>query len=375
MNRRVLFHVQHLLGIGHLRRAASLANAMAAAGLDVTLVSGGMPVDNLGLGGARLAQLPPVRAADVTFKTLVDERGATVGEAWRERRRADLLHLFAALKPAAVITELFPFGRRMLEFELLPLLDAAQTAAPRPLVLTSLRDILAPASSAAKAAATVARVHRYYDHVLVHGDASFVPLEASFPEARAVAERVTYTGYVPGPAGPTPSPGDGEGEVLVSVGGGAVGARLIAAAIAARRLSREGGRPWRLLGGSGTVTGTPEPGLIIERSRPDFLGLLARCHVSVSQAGYNTVMDVLTTRARTVVVPFAQGHETEQTQRAEALAARGWAQVVSEEALTPALLAAAIDRAAAGPRPEPGALRIDGANETARLLSAWLAAQ
>jgi predicted glycosyltransferase len=375
MSARILFHVQHLLGIGHVRRAAALAAALADAGFDVTLVSGGMPVTNLVLGKARLAQLPPVRAADVTFKTLVDESNRPIDEAWRTKRRATLLDLFAATRPQVLITELFPFGRRMLEFELMPLLDAAHTMVPRPLVLASLRDILAAASSPAKGAKTIERVRRYYDHLLVHGDPAFLPLEASFPEAREVADRVAYTGYVQGPTGPTPPPGEGDGEILVSVGGGAVGARLLAAAIEARRLSREATRTWRLLGGQPAADGAPKhatDGLILERARPDFPGLLARCHVSVSQAGYNTVMDVLTTRARTVVVPFAQANETEQTQRAEALAARGWAQIVAEAELTPALLAAAIDRAAAGPPPAPGSLRADGAAETARLVGRWL---
>ena len=44
MTGRVLFHVQYLLGIGHLRRAATLARALADGGFDVLLVSGGAPV-------------------------------------------------------------------------------------------------------------------------------------------------------------------------------------------------------------------------------------------------------------------------------------------------------------------------------------------
>ena len=43
MSARVLFYVQHLLGIGHLKRAEILAEAMAAAGLDVTVAYGGRP--------------------------------------------------------------------------------------------------------------------------------------------------------------------------------------------------------------------------------------------------------------------------------------------------------------------------------------------
>ena len=64
MTGRVFFYVQHLLGIGHLRRAATLARAMAAGGFDVLLVSGGAPLDGLALGGARFHQLPPLRAAN-----------------------------------------------------------------------------------------------------------------------------------------------------------------------------------------------------------------------------------------------------------------------------------------------------------------------
>jgi predicted glycosyltransferase len=45
----VFFYVQNLLGIGHLRRAAVLAKAMAEAGLTVDFVAGGFPVPGLDL--------------------------------------------------------------------------------------------------------------------------------------------------------------------------------------------------------------------------------------------------------------------------------------------------------------------------------------
>ena len=40
MTARVFLYVQHLLGIGHLRRAATLARALVAGGFDVLLVQG-----------------------------------------------------------------------------------------------------------------------------------------------------------------------------------------------------------------------------------------------------------------------------------------------------------------------------------------------
>jgi predicted glycosyltransferase len=377
MSARVLFHVQHLLGSGHLRRAAAISAALVRAGFEVELVSGGFPVKPLDCGGARLVQLPPARAADETFRTLLDERGMPIDDVWRESRRAALLAHFEAFRPDVLITELFPLGRRVLSFELMPLLETAHRARPRPLILSSVRDVVAAKSDAARADEMVARVHQWYDRVLVHGDPAFLPLATSFPEPR-IADKVVYTGYVASPPTSAPPPVDGEGEVIVSVGGGAVGERLLALAAAARPLAEAGSRTWRLLPGGNLpregrsrLQALAGPGCIVEPARSDFPGLLARCHVSVSQAGYNTVMDILEARARAVLVPFAAANETEQSLRAEALARRGRAVVCGEAGLTPAALAAAIDRAAGLERPGVAAIRRDGAAETARLIRTW----
>ncbi|HMK00704.1 MAG TPA: glycosyl transferase, partial [Reyranella sp.] len=91
MSARVFFHVQHLLGIGHLRRAATLARALAAGGFDVLLVSGGAPVKGLALGGARLHQLPPVRAADESLRDLARLDGTPVDETFQRERIEVLL--------------------------------------------------------------------------------------------------------------------------------------------------------------------------------------------------------------------------------------------------------------------------------------------
>ena len=66
---KVLFYVQHLLGIGHLKRATTLARAMTDAGLQVTVVSGGEYVPVIDDSGMEFVQLPAIRAEDRTFKT------------------------------------------------------------------------------------------------------------------------------------------------------------------------------------------------------------------------------------------------------------------------------------------------------------------
>tara|TARA_A100001037_G_scaffold28091_1_gene22533 strand:- start:420 stop:698 length:279 start_codon:yes stop_codon:yes gene_type:complete len=79
-------------------------------------------------------------------------------------------------------------------------------------------------------------------------------------------------------------------------------------------------------------------------------------------------MDLMTSRTRSVLVPFSQHGETEQTVRASLLARRGLFQVLSEADLTPNALAKAIDAAHAGPPPHPNDIDIDGAAMTARIM-------
>ncbi|MHB1217086.1 MAG: glycosyltransferase, partial [Alphaproteobacteria bacterium] len=136
---------------------------------------------------------------------------------------------------------------------------------------------------------------------------------------------------------------------------------------------------WRLLAGAGLPAGdfarlqaAAPVGVIVERARTDFRRLLANARLSVSQAGYNTVMEILAAHVPAVLVPFAGNGQTEQPLRADLLRTRGRVEVVAENSLTPIALAAAIDRALATPVAEI-ALKRDGARESARLLAAWLA--
>jgi predicted glycosyltransferase len=380
--RRVFLHVQHLLGIGHLKRAATLARALTEAGLEVAVASGGPPVVGIDFGRARVVQLPAATSADMTFKTLLDDSGREIDEAWKKRRAAALLAAWRAQHAEILLIELFPFGRRQMRFELLPLLEAAAAASPRPAIVCSLRDLLGGKKTLERQRESVDLVGRYFDRVLVHSDPGVIRLERSFPLAHALAAKIDYTGYVvdfPRQAAPTRA---GTGEVIVSAGGGAVGEALLEAAMRARHLTSLGGRTWRVLAGHNLNEAAyarlarraagSAGGIVLERSREDFPALLANCELSVSQAGYNTLMETLAVRARAVVVPFAGVAETEQTERARCFAERGLLEMVEERALNPQTLAAAIERAAGKPRPRAAAVNLNGAARSAALIAGWL---
>ena len=375
----IFFWVQHLLGIGHLKRTATLARAFRRAGMDVTIVSGGHEVSGLDIADSKLIQLPAVRAADKYFKVLIDENDTEIDYAFRANRRDQLVDAFRDAAPDVVITELFPFGRRQLRQELTAMLDAAQTMTPRPLIVSSVRDILVEPPKPERVAEMLERLETYYDRVIIHGDPTLIPFDETFAHADRIADRVAYSGYVVDTPQKTPG-GPGTDEVIVSAGGGAVSAELFRAAMLARPQTRLADRTWRILAGHALpqsafdeIAAEALDGIVVERARPDFTTLMANCTLSISQGGYNTVMEMMAARTRGVIVPYAGGLETEQTLRARLLENRSGIRTIDENRLDANCLAEAVNAALTTPPPDAFGLNTDGANTSAALIRDWLA--
>ncbi|WP_244520052.1 glycosyltransferase family protein [Sinorhizobium glycinis] len=369
--RRVFFYVQHLLGIGHLARASRIAKALLRRGFDVTMVTGGLPVPGFPGEDVMTVVLPPVTAGDKGFTGLADAEGNPVTPAFQEHRRDLLLEALRLSEPDVVIIEAFPFGRRQMRFELLPLLDSIEAMDRRPLVATSLRDILQERTKPGRAEETVELVKTHFDLVLVHGDPAFARLEETFPLASEIADRVAYTGLV---APPPPAEPAETFDILVSAGGGAVGKELIGAALAAAKILPNELR-WCLVTGPNLpqpdfdelATAAPD-GVSLFRFRQDFASLLAGARLSVSQAGYNTVCDILRAGCNSLLIPFTAGGETEQSTRASRLERLGLAAVLPEEGITPQDLARQVETALARSKPDIPPLDIDGADRTATII-------
>ncbi|WNJ91093.1 glycosyltransferase family protein [Bosea sp. 685] len=346
---RILIAVTHLLGSGHLVRARHLARALAGAGHEVTLASGGMPLAGRPDEPFAFVQLPPVKVEGVDFRNLLDEAGQPIDSERRTQRQAMLSGLAMSLQPDVVVTEHFPFGRRQLAGEFMGLIAAAKTANPQVLVLSSIRDVLV-APRADRIAEAEQRIASHFDAVLVHGDAAVLPLEMSWPVSPELAGRLHYTGYL-ADAAVTAAPID-SAEIIVSGGGSAAALPLFELSVAAAGLL--GSVPgWRILIGRGVseaafagLQASAPAHVIVEWARPDFPALLAGCALSISQAGYNTVLDLVAAGRPAIVVPFDAGNETEQAIRAEAMERAGLARCLrldGETPLTPILLTQAVE--------------------------------
>lgn len=366
---QVLLVVTHLLGTGHLRRAINLAKAFVASGHSVTLVSGGLPVAAFDTDGIALVQLPPLHSDGTNFTRLLKADSSVADESYLAAREIKLKQLVHNLQPEIIITELFPFGRRVLRREFIGLLEVAQTLATVPVILSSVRDILAAPSSAKKVQQTETLIDRNYDGVAVHSDPDITPLDVSWPVTDLIQAKLFYTGYVAqSVTGFKAKPSSAE--VVVSAGGGSVGRHIYEAAIKASRLSPDY-RFRILVGGRDAQTEVQrlqalatDTAVVIEPNRSDFAELLTAAACSVSMCGYNTAIDLLSTGTPGVLIPFDAGGEQEQTLRATSLSRRSAYVMLLAKQLTPVSLARAVAETIVAGRFASDKKQFNGALET-----------
>ncbi len=386
MKKRLLFYCQPVLGIGHYIRSREIVRALCD--FDVCFVNGGEIVPGLEMPPeVEVVNLPALKS-DAEFQQLQLSEAAQSLDEVKEQRKQQLLAIYQHVKPDVVVIELFPFGRRKFDFELLPLLETIQSPTK---VVCSLRDILVSKRQQAQfEEEACALMNRYFDLLLIHSDPKFQRLDETFPRLNEIACEVQYTGFVtrwvrPHPAGNpaedgsyncvsiSPQDAGVSSEILVSIGGGRVGHELIECAIAASALLAI---PHRLH----IVTGPhcPDeifaqlqhritPDITLERFTPDFPALLQQADLSISMAGYNTCMDILSAGARAILYPFTGNNNQEQTIRARKLEQLGRVTIIPQ--LNPERLAAAITQSLQTSVPTI-TLDMNGAAETARILAA-----
>ncbi|RZA07180.1 MAG: hypothetical protein EOP11_08410 [Proteobacteria bacterium] len=345
--KKVFFYCQHLLGIGHVTRSLSIVNELALE-FDVTYVQGGPPVPLKPLPSVRVVQLDPLlmREAD---SSLYDPNGARSPEEIFARRALVLEELAAEGFDAGVI-ELYPFGRKKFGPEVQALLKAARAKNSEFRAACSVRDILVEKNDSAKRNQKIAAtVREFFQAVWVHSDPNLILFSDTFSETSLIADRLSYTGFVAEPT--KPAAAMRAPKIVLSLGGGSVGEELFRAA--AKTVAHF--NDFQFLFVSGPYT---PPALLEDLKRelapygsrvafsgllPNFEQVLAESRLSLSMAGYNTVMNLLNTRTPGLVLTYdANG---EQLMRASLLESRGYLGVLRPEDLSPERLQARMEAA------------------------------
>jgi predicted glycosyltransferase len=354
-------------------RSVRICEALSDVNVHVTLVTGGMPVSGFPPAGIEHVELPPIAVRDGDFSSIVDSNDQQIDDDFKAKRGARLLEIYRNVAPELVVLEAFPFGRRQLRFELLPLIDAIAATKPKPILVSSIRDFLQRRTKPGRDDYVVQLISQFFDKIVVHGDPTFARLTDSFPKASQIEEKIVYSGLVC--AKPTTDKTEAY-DVVVSAGGGAVGVDLVKTSIDAARLLPKS-LTWCIVTGPNSPINDQlasirlaSPNITFEEFRSDFPSLLRSAQLSVSQAGYNTVSDILKAECRCLLVPYSSSGETEQLDRATRLVDMGLANMLSSEGLTGKKLASRISSSLlqAAPAQMGSSLNTDGSSETARIL-------
>lgn len=372
----ILFYVQHLWGVGHVYRATRIAHGMVKSGCQVHLVWGGTKIPGFDFSGMKVHNLKPVRTSDASFSQLLHADGSIFSDQDKQERCAELLEIFDDINPDILMTEAFPFGRRQMRFELLPLLEKAKLSDKPPMIIASIRDIMQEDRKEKRVQESNELVTNYFDRVFVHGDENLIRIEETLQGAESFSDKIRYTGLVTPEVSHTEISGEFQCDVLVTVGGGAFGQKLTRTALLAMQHSKTFLSHWIVSAGTEVSDADfnllkeqcPE-GMKIVRYIPDLANAMKQIRVSVSHAGYNTVGDILRSGCASVLYPYTGGRETEQLRRAEIMDRHNIAVMLDPDALSAKSLAKAIDKAGKLTKPKVS-LNLEGANKTASLIKA-----
>ena len=382
MKQRILFYCQHVLGMGHFIRSTEIVRGLND--FNVTFLNGGEIVTGFELPDSiDVINLPPIKC-DAEFKDIHAANGAQSLDDIKAIRAAKILDEHERTKADILVIELFPFGRRKFAFELIPLLERIKATKSKTKIVCSLRDILVSKRDQTRFDDQVIEVvNKYFDLLLIHSDPHFQRLEETFPRAKELKCAVEYTGFVAQESSRFLKKRTGGTpilplEIVVSIGGGRVGSELLDCAIEASKLLTAE-LPHQMQIFTGPYISDAEfdqlqakitDHISLERYTTEFAERLQQADLSISMAGYNTCMNILTTGIPAIVYPFTGNNNEEQTIRAEKLSQLGIVDVIYANQLQPEILAAKIIRQISAENLRtPSSLNTSGVEKTACLLA------
>lgn len=354
---RLLIYTQDGLGLGHLRRASSVAAEFLRGEVEGSVLTiSDSPLGSLirDVPHHDYLKLPSiVKAGPGDWRP--HSLPLAIGEVRRLRSRL-ILEAATAYRPDVLLVDHMPHGALG---ELLPTLAALRHTPTR--IVLGVRDIIddpAVVHARWRSEGAFDALAEHYDQVLVYGSSEVFDLPEEYGWPAELARMVRFCGYVctPAPVAQRRIPArrlgmEPRGSMVVAMAGGGADAHALMSTLidavpeicatrpctfvivtgpfmpdAQRRdlKHRAAGLPVRLR----TMVGDP-------------LRYLAAADLVVAMAGYNTTMEVLRVGTPALLVP-RRGPSAEQRMRAQRFADRGWVSQLDPDDLEPGRLAAAV---------------------------------
>ncbi|WP_026102502.1 glycosyltransferase family protein [Pleurocapsa sp. PCC 7319] len=378
--KKVMFYCQHSLGMGHLVRSIEVARGLIPY-FQVCFINGGQIIEEFEFPPEIEVVNIPALKTDTEFDKLQSVDNDLTLEQVKTTRKEILLSVCDRFKPDILIVELFPFGRKRFDFELIPLLQKAK--ARKTIVVSSVRDILVTKQNQQEHELRVCNlIDQYFDLVLVHGDPNFIKLEQSFSKINTLKCPVYYTGYVSQPVSQN-NVLDKEffpdkPLILVSVGGGRFGHGLLKCVAQTAPLLKESiphdikifTGPFcplslfqRLLKETNN-----QDNISVELYSSNLLNYMQQADLSISMSGYNTTMNILSTGVKAMMMAFQGNKDQEQETRVKKLASLGRVKMIQNQDLEPEKFTQDIIDYLQH-KPAQLNLNLDGAKNTASYLS------
>ena len=393
--KKIMFYCQYLTGMGHLVRCTEILRHLVK-DFKVCFLNGGQIVPQFEIPpDVEVINLPGIRIQN--GKLIVVDISQDLKEV-KESRKNKLIEVFEQFQPDCLITEFFPFGRRLHSFELIPLLDQVKLSGRSTKIVCSLRDIVMTPQykNRAKREELVCQwMNDYFDLLLFHSDPKLQRLEESFSKVRDLNCEVCYTGYVTQSPPKTIPPSDediaslsqDQPMILASVGGGRHGSELLRTVVEAS-LILEQHLPHKIVAFTGPFMPKEQflqlqqlalgkSNITVRRYTSHLIAHMEKADLSISLGGYNTTMNILRTGVRSLVFPSQSAQLTEQSIRADKLEKLGILDILHPSDLQPRDLAnriiACLNKRTVTNIPQRFDLR--GAEKTAGLLKALLSCQ
>lgn len=317
--------------VGHLQRSIEVARKLSET-MDVTIL-----VDDEGPVLVNVPQFVhlkslPALPVDPDSNVFAFERSAQFKESIVARRDL-ILAMFERLKPSVVVIDNFPFNQHRLRGEVLPLIERAHNGVyGESLVVCTTDGIMVDESTGGEDRADKAAklLDKYFDLVIVQSDPVFARLEEFFKPQDTMRTPLYHTGFVVPEHNDVPLEGDDVRDaILVSAGDGRYGGVLFRAAVEAQSvLWPVSQRPMKIVAGPRLpedewrellVRTKGMDGVIVTRLVDDLRAEMAWSRCSVSQCGYNTALNVITTQTPSLFIPCQDSQRREQIVRAQRL--------------------------------------------------------
>jgi predicted glycosyltransferase len=366
---KIVLYSHDTFGMGNIRRTLLLSHEFISEypGASILIITGSPMIHAFripkGMDYIKLPCLDRFAAEHYGPRYLPDCPGEV-----KETREAILRESVLRFNPDLMVVDKRASG---IDSELLPTLHALRENGRHTKLALGVRDILDEPERTRKILAgngSFEVINEFYDEVWIYGSKGIFDTTKEYGFPDSVVRKTFYCGYLKRPTVVAKRP-DGPPRILVTTGGGGDGSDLIEAYLAGLSTL-----PRNVALRSTVIFGPQMPQerrlSLLRRFdymadvnflefEADITNLYAESDLVVSQAGYNTVCELLSFSRRAILVPRSEPVR-EQLIRARLLAERGFFECLEPQDLTPETLISKVLEALNSPTTPASDVDLDG---------------